>query len=76
MVAHSARRSSLLIFLLLRKPVRTMSKKFHRLLPKRFSDSEKVVVEANSWIQAREIFFFFIFLIMLPNYVPAESFTG
>ena len=81
MVAHSARRRSLLIFLLLRKPVRTMSKKFHRLLPKRFSDSEKVVifedsVEANSWIQAREIFFFFIFLIMLPNYVPAESFTG
>ena len=81
MVAHSARRRSLLIFLLLRKPVRTMSKKFHRLLPKRFSDSEKVVifedsVEANSWIQAREIFFLYIFLIMLPNYVSAESFTG
>ena len=82
MVAHSARRRSLLIFLLLRKPVRTMSKKFHRLLPKRFSDSEKVVifedsVEANSWIQAREIFFFiYIFLIMLPNYVSVESFTG
>ena len=81
MVAHSARRRSLLIFLLLRKPVRTMSKKFHRLLPKRFSDSEKVVIfedsiEANSWIQAREIFFIYIFLIMLPNYVSAESFTG
>ena len=81
MVAHSARRRSLLIFLLLRKPVRTMSKKFHRLLPKRFSDSEKVVifedsVETNSWIQAREIFYIYIFLIMLPNYVSAESFTG
>ena len=51
-----------------------MSRKF--LLPKRFSDFGKVVIfedsaERNSWIQAR---LFFIFLIMLPNYVHTESF--
>ena len=57
-----------------------MSRKFHRLLPKRFGDSKKVVTfedsaEAN-FVDTAERNCFFIFLIMLPNYVSAESFTG
>ena len=57
-----------------------MSRKFHRLLPKRFGDSKKFVIfeasaEAN-FVDTGDRNYFFIFLIMLPNYVSTESFTG